>query len=450
MLEYKPHPYQKEAIQHLLEHPKSALFLDMGLGKSSITLSAVEYLINSLESSKVLIVAPKRVASHTWSAEVSKWRNFQSLTVSRIIGNEKQRIAALKTPADIYTISRDMIAWLVHYCIKNYKRWIFDILVLDEMSSFKNHGSMRFKAIKKIAPLTPRLIGLTGTPTPNGLLSMFATMYLLDEGKRLGRTFTEYTNRYFTAGARNGHIIYQHVLKPGADKQIHDAIKDICLSMKAKDYLDLPDRIDVFQEVELSSYERYQEFKKTEVLMLGEDYMLTPVSAPALYSKLLQYCNGAVKTENDKYEVVDDTKLDELLEIIEALDGKPVFVIYQFIADYERIIAKCKAAKKISTDQDIDDFNAGKIAVGLAQIGSLAYGINMQEACCHIVHFGLSWNLELYQQVIARIHRQGQTQKVINTHLIAKGSIEELVKARLEDKAMTQDVLFEALKRHLY
>lgn len=453
MQEYTPHNYQKIAIKHILDNPKAALFLDMGCGKTSITLSAIEYLTNSLEIQKTLIISPKRVTSQSWPAEIAKWRNFESLSYSKVIGTPDQRIAALKVKADIYLISRDNVQWLIHHLIKTTKRFGFDCIVVDESSSFKNVSSMRFKALKKVAPLARRVILLTGTPASNQLLNLYGQLYLLDQGQRLGRTYTEFKDRYFTPGARQGHVVFSYEIRPGAKEQIYVALSDICMSMKAADYLELPPKNDVYEEVTLTSYEKYKEFKKTEVLPMLDGGEITPVNQAAMYSLLLQYCQGAIYRTNDKgekyYEVVDDSKLESLAESVEALDGNPVFIIYQFISDYERIAKKIPGAKKLVTDEDIEAFNRGEIAVGMSQISSLAFGINLQAACHTIFHFGLSWNLELYQQIVARIHRQGQKKPVLNKHFVAKDSIEQLVIERLNKKDITQSELMVALKRHL-
>ena len=447
---YKPHDYQQQAIQHLHDNPSAGLLLEMGLGKSSITLTALEYLINSLQIEKVLIVAPKRVTSVTWKGEIEKWNHLSTLSISRIIGTEKQRIAAYNQPADIYTVSRDNIAWLVHYIIKTAKRFPYDCMVIDELSNFKNSSSMRFKALRKIVPRCQRVIGLTGTPAPNQLLGLWAQVFLLDQGQRLGRTFGAYKDKYFDAGARNGHVVFSYAPKPGAEQQIYEAISDICLSMKASDYLELPERIDVFEEVELQSYERYKEFKRTEVLMLADDHELTPVNAASMYNKLLQYCNGAVYKEDGSYEVVDSAKLDAICEDVESLDGEPVLIGYQFKSDYERMLQRMPHLVKLDSDEKIEAWNRREIAVAVTQIQSLAYGINLQDGGNHIFLYGVGWDLEIYQQFLARIHRQGVKKAVIAKHFIAKNSVEQVVLERLQQKDMTQNRLMEALTRHLY
>ncbi|MFA6087436.1 SNF2-related protein [Mucilaginibacter sp.] len=448
-MEYYPHDYQKRAIKFVIDNPKSSLLLQPGLGKTSISLSAVEYLINSLEVSKVLIVAPVRVASMTWSDEAKKWSHLSSLKVSRLIGSPAQRIKAINTKADIYTISTGNLAWLVHYAIKTWKKWPYDFLIIDESSMFRNPSSMRFKALKKVAPLSSRVTILTGTFVPNGLLGAFGQMYLLDQGKRLGRTFTEYKDRYFKPGQRQGHVIFSWSLKEGADQQIYDAISDISLSMETKDYLDLPPRIDQFEMLELENKERYDEFKKTEVLQLSDDYELTPVSAAAMYSKLVQFSNGCVYKDDGTYEVVDNTKLLALCDDVVELNGEPVLIGYLFRSDYERIIKEIPHAVKLDSDATIARWNKGEIAVAVAQYQSVSHGINLQFGGYNMRLFGLPWDLETLIQFIARMDRQGITRPVVCKYYLGKGTIEELIKERLEGKAKTQDSLMAALKKEL-
>lgn len=446
---YKPHSYQSYAIQHLLDNPAAALWLSVGLGKSSITLTAVEWLLGTLAIDKVLIVAPKRVVAHTWPSELRKWDNLKHLKISVIQGNEKQRIQALYTKADIYAISRDLIAWLVHYIGKNKGKWPFDMLVVDESSNYKNPSAQRFKALKRILPYCRRTVILSGTPSPNGLLGLWSQIYLLDKGERLGRTYGAYKEEFFVAGAQNGHIVFNYYLKKDAERKIFEKISDIALSMDKKDHLlDLPPRYDIYQEVELQSYKRYEQFKKNEVLILKDGFELTPVNAASMYGKLLQYCNGAVYRGDGSYEIVDNSKLEELQEDVEALDGDPVFIVYQFQSDYERFLKAFPGIVKIQSDQQIDDWNAGFIPIACSQIQSLAYGVNLQESGNHLYHFGLGWDLELYQQFCGRLDRMGKKKATINKHFVAKGSIEQLVIERLAGKYDTQEKLMLALKRY--
>jgi SNF2 family DNA or RNA helicase len=446
---YKPHLYQEKGTQHLLDNPYAALFAQVGLGKSIMTLTAIEWLLGTLGVDKPLIIGPKRVISHTWPSEIKKWDHTRHLKISVINGTEKQRIQALYTKADIYAVSRDMIAWLVFYIGKNKGKWPFDAIILDELSNFKNPSAQRFKAIKRILPYCRRVIGLTGTPAPNQLLGLWAQVYLLDKGQRLGPTFGGFKDEYFLPGARQGHIIFNWIPRKDAEEKMFAKISDICLSMKTADYLDLPPRIDIYEEVELQSYERYKEFKETEVLQLSNDFNLTPVNAASMYSKLLQYCNGAVYRGDGSYEVVDNSKLEALAEDVEALDGDPVFIAYQFTSDYERMLKAIPGVKKVSTDQDIDDWNAGKIPVACAQIQSLAYGINLQQGGNHLYFYGLNWDLEVMTQMLGRIDRQGKTKPTIVKYFVVKDSIEQLVIERLAGKHETQEKLMNALKRYL-
>ena len=442
---YKPHEYQEKALQHVLDNPAVGLILDMGLGKTSIVLSALEILINRIEIRKPLIIAPKRICEHTWQAEINKWDHLKKLKLSRIIGTEKQRIAAINTKADIYIISRDNVVWLIRHLARNF---IFDTLIFDESSSFKNRSSQRFKAIRKVN--AKRVMILTGTPAPNGLTDLYAQIFLLDRGERLGRTYSSYIDTYFTPAQRSGHIVFKYKLKPGAAALIHDKIKDICLSMTAADYLELPERMDVIEEVSLDNYAGYIEFKETEVIRLqtGED--ITPVNAAAMYNYLLQYCNGAIYRTDHTYEIVDSTKMDCLIESVEALNGQPVIIFYQFVSDKERILAKLPQARTLDDGQGIDDWNAGKIEVLVLHCLSAGHGINMQDAGIGIFWYGLPWSLEGYRQANARVHRQGRKTPVLIKHFIAKGTMEEMVYKRLQDKGITEDQLIEALKRHLY
>lgn len=446
---YKAHNYQKKAVQKLIENKKFGLFAQVGLGKTIMTLSTLEYLINSLEITRVLIVGPPKVTSHTWKSELNKWDHLSSLNISRLVGTPAQRIKALNKRADIYTISAQNLPWLVHHTIKTYKRNIFDAFVVDESSMFRNPSSMRFKAAKKLAPFSERVIILTGSPAPNKLTGLWSQVYLLDQGKRLGRTYTEFLNRYFVAASKNGHIVYKWELRPGAEQQIYDAISDICLSMKTSDYLDLPPRYDIYESCELTDPQRYKEFKKTEVLTLADDYELTPVSASAMYMKLLQFCNGAIYKPDGSYEVVCNSKLDALVESVEALEGDPVFIVYQFKSDYERIMERIPHAIKIDSDELIDKWNRGEIEVALTQIKSLSHGVNLQDGGNHIFHFGVGNDAESYEQVVGRIDRQGVKKSVINKHFITKDSIEDEVLKNTDEKLTLQERLMAALKRHL-
>lgn len=449
---YKPHNYQSYAIQHILDNDKAGIFMEMGLGKTSVTLTAVEWLLGTLAIDKPLIVAPKRVTSSTWPAEIHKWDHLAHLKISVIQGTEKQRIQAINTPADIYAVSRDNISWMVFYFGKQ-KKWPYDCLILDELSSFKNPSAIRFKALRKIMPYCRRVIGLTGTPSSNSLLDLWAQLYLLDVGQRLGTTIGAYKDKYFIPGSRNGHVVFQYIPKKDAQEQIFEAIGDLCISMKAKDYLDLPPLINIYDEIELENHERYLEFKKTEVLKMADGFELTPVNSAVLYSIMLQYANGAVyryaEDGSRYYEEVDRSKINALVEEIEALQSEPVLIFCQFRSDFTRIKEAIPQAHKLETDQDIIDWNKKLIPVAMAHGQSIGHGLNLQDGGHHIIHFGLNWSLEIYEQSVSRLSRQGNKKSVINKHLICKGTVEELVLERLQNKAFTQQALFDALKRHL-
>lgn len=447
-INFIPHNYQKVSINHILDNDRGALFLDMGLGKTVSTLTAIVRLMENFEVSKILVIAPKLVASQTWPAEVKKWAHTRHLRVSAVTGSPQARLRALRVEADIYTIGRDNVVWLVNTLGRG--GWDFDMLVIDELSSFKNPASQRFKALKKVSYLSPRCVGLTGTPSPNSLLDLWSQVYLLDQGERLGRTITSYREAYFVKNF-NG---FGYTLRKKYESLIHDKIKDICISMTAADYLDLPERIDITKRVNLENYSKYVEFKNEEVLKLSEGGDITPVNAAALYSKLLQFCNGSVYDEDKKYHVVDNTKLEMLEEMVEELQGEPLLVFYSFQSDKDRILKKIKSAvempKGASAGAVLDKWNRREIPVLVAHPASIGHGLNMQDGGRYMVWYGLPWSLELYQQAVGRLDRQGQKRNVMNTRLIAQGSVEEVVLKRLEDKTTTQNDLIEALKKHLF
>jgi SNF2 family DNA or RNA helicase len=453
-MEFKPRDYQKTAIDFTLTNCKSALFLGLGLGKTVITLTVLEELINSFEVKAPLIVAPKRVAENTWGDEIRKWAHTKDLKLSVIAGDRKARERAAVAPADIYVIGRDNIHWLVTWMLQVKKKLLYDMLVLDELSSFKNPSSKRFKAAKKIAGKMQRVIGLTGTPAPNGIGDLWSQIYLLDQGERLGHTVTEFRRNYMSRKF-NG---FGWEPRPGAEVIVKDKIADICLSMKSEDHLDIPERIDIVDRVSLESMAKYKQFVTKKVLELG-GVDITPMNAGTLYMKLLQYANGAVYTSEEdrlqnpdlpKWIEVDNSKLDALEEEIEMLLGEPVLVLYQFKSDLERIQARVKGARVLDTPQDLKDWNAGKISVALCQPQSVAMGLNLQTGGHHMIHYGLGWDLETYQQVVGRLHRSGQTKAVVNKMLIGRNTVEELVLGRLMDKAGVQNDLLEALKKAVY
>lgn len=454
---YRPHPYQEHATAHIIDHPAAGLFLDMGLGKTVSTLTAIDQLINDLfEVTKVLVIAPKRVAEDTWSTECAKWDHLQHLKLSKILGSEAQRKNALRQKADIYIINRENVAWLV---AQYGTAFPFDMVVIDESSSFKNAKSARFKALRQVRPLVSRVVILTGTPVPNGLLDLWPQLYLLDQGERLGKTITSYRERYFTEGKKNGHVVYEYKLRQGdADllgkdyyqKEIYDKIADICISMKAEDYLTLPGRIE--RDVELrfpaKVQQQYQEFERKQVLALEDLDEISAVNAAALTNKLLQFANGAVYDENRNWYEVHKEKLDALEEIIENSNGHPVLIFYSYKHDLERIMHHLKAYKpqELKTSDDIARWNKKQIPVLMAHPASAGHGLNLQAGGNIIVWFGLPWSLELYQQANTRLDRQGQEQVVIIHRLIAKGTMDEDVVRALANKAGGQEALLQAVK----
>lgn len=451
-MKYKPHAYQHYCINRLLSDEALGLFLDMGLGKTVITLTAVNDLkYNQFAISKVLVIAPKKVAEATWSKEAAKWDHLNKLRVVPALGTLAKRIRALNTPADIHVINRENVPWLVEY----YRNaWPFDMVIVDEFSSFKNQQSKRFKALTWVRKHISRIVGLTGTPAPNGLLDVWAQVYLLDEGKRLGDTIGGFRERYFEADQRDRDRIFSYAPKPGADDVIRQLIGDICVSMKAEDYLELPDCTTVVVPVLLDpkAKESYQKLER-EMLLQVDDSMIDAGSAAILTGKLLQLCNGAVYDENREVVEIHDCKIEMFLELIEGLNGKPALVFYNFQHDLARIKKALGGSKlrvrQLKTPQDEDDWNAGLIDILLAHPASAAYGLNLQQGGNHVIWFGLNWSLELYQQANKRLHRQGQTEKVILHHLIVEGGVDEDVMAALDSKSATQANLMEALKARI-
>lgn len=460
---YKPHNYQDFATSHIIDNPITAvdgsgLFIDMGLGKTVATLTAIdELMFNRCEVSKVLVIAPLRVARDTWSDEVVKWDHLQHLRVSVVIGNEAQRKKALAKKADIYTINRENVVWLVtHFG----GAWPFDMTIIDELSSFKSNKAARFKALRRVRPLMTRVVGLTGTPAPNGLIDLWPQLYLLDQGKRLGKTITGYREAYFKQPYRvNGvpisgyEILGDHKenvdLNPSA-QSIFSKIKDICISMKTEDYLDLPERIDTVNEIRLSStvMSQYREFEKKQVLGL-EDAEITAFNAAGLGNKLLQFANGAVYVD-DKHNYVEihNEKIDALGDSIEAANGKPMLVAYSFQSDLARIRKHLKHLKPrlLNSTADMVDWNAGKIPFAVGHSQSLGHGLNLQAGGNLMSWFGLLYSLEYYIQFVKRIHRQGQLKSVTNERILAAETIDFAVLAALDFKDDGQNVLLKALK----
>lgn len=445
-MKYKPHNYQQFATDFILSQSICCLMLDMGLGKTVITLTALWQLaLDSFDVSRVLVIAPKRVAEDTWPKELAKWEHLTGLTSSLVLGSAAERKAALQRKAFLYIINRENVAWLV----KNHY-WDFDMVVIDELSSFKSNKAERFKAMKKVRPMVTRIVGLTGTPAPNTLLDLWPQMYLMDMGQRLGRFIGGFRDRFFLPDKRNREIIYSYNPREGAEDAIYALISDICISMKAADYLDMPERIDNRIEVSMSPKERklYDDFQKDMVLSIGDEE-LDATNAAALSNKLLQMANGAVYGEDKKVIPIHDRKLDALEDLVEAANGKPLLVAYWYKHDLQRIKARFKNARCIDTAKDIGDWNAGQIPLALIHPASAGHGLNLQDGGCTIVWFGLTWSLELYQQLNARLWRQGQKHTVVIHHIVTKGTHDEDVMRALENKDTRQSALIEAVRARI-
>ncbi len=448
---YRPYDYQIRATQFVREHPYCGLLLDMGRGKSVITLTAIQEMIEDCEISRILVVAPKKVAESTWTAEASKWEHLEGLRVAKVMGTEKQRRLALAKEADIYVIGRDNFVWLVG---QYGGRLPFDVMVIDELTSFKNSKSQRFKAMRIARPSVSRVIGLTGTPAPNGLIDLWGQVYCLDMGERLGKSLTKYREKYFTTHKWN-NIVVRCDVRDGCDRTIRDSISDICLSMQAKDYLQLPEIMINTVRVELppAVREAYTKFEREKVLDFsadhdGESSNILANSAAGLMNKLAQFSNGAVYDDDRNVHEVHSEKVDRLAEIVEAANGESVLVFYQFKHDIPRIQSRLKGYKVIvyEGDRQLRDWNEGKIDVLLAHPASTAYGLNMQQGGHYIVWFGTGWDLELYQQANARLHRQGQQKPVIVYELVGAGTVDERASSAIREKKNKQQSLLDSLK----
>lgn len=454
MREFIPHKYQLTAINHVINVPKCGLFLDMGLGKTVSTLTAIKELkYNRFQVNKVLIIAPKKVAEGTWSKEKDKWNHTKDFRVSLVLGSQQKRIKALSVNADLYIINRENIPWLVDYLRND---WYFDTVVIDESSSFKNSRSKRFKALKMVLPKINRLIELTGTPSPNGVEDLWAQIYLLDQGTRLEKYITHFRAKYMEPNKRNRSQIFDYKIKDGVYDSIINKISDICISMKSEDYLELPDLSYNEIPVILNDKARrdYDKMERDFVLELeGAEDEITAVNAAALSNKLLQISNGAVYDSSGIYTEVHDAKIEAFLELVERLQGKSLLVFYNFQHDRDRIKRVLEKSdlvvKELKTTQDEDDWNAGKIDILLTHPASAAYGLNLQEGGNHVCWFGLSWNLEHYQQANKRLHRQGQKEKVIIHHLVTQGTRDEDVMRALDNKAGVQEEIMQSLKARI-
>lgn len=454
MNENNLHHYQKYSVDFAVDHPYCALFLDMGCGKTVSTLTAINRLMfEDLEINKVLVIAPKRVAEDTWTKEAAKWDHLKHLRISRVLGTERQRKDALRADADIFVINRENVCWL----IAQYRGTLpFDMLIIDELSSFKSPKAQRFKALRMVRPQFSRVVGLTGTPAPNGLTDLWSQIYLLDQGERLGKTVTGYRQKYFRPGRSNGQVVFDYKLLDGSEEAIYRRISDICVSMKAEDYLELPPRMDHSVEVTLPSpvQAQYENFEKEEILKILEqekENTISAANAAALTNKLLQFSNGAIYDGDRAVHELHEAKLDALEEIVEAANGEPVLVFYSFRHDIGRIKRKLKdyRPRELVDSKDIDDWNAGKIQVLLAHPAGAGHGLNLQKGGNIIVWFGLTWSLELYQQANARLHRQGQTRPVQVYHLLASGTMDEDVIKAISGKADKQEALMQAVKARI-
>ena len=449
-MQYEPHEYQSFATDYIEHHPISALLIDMGLGKTVITLTALfDLLFDSFEIHKVLVVAPLRVGLISWPDELKKWEHLHFLKSSIVIGTEMERLKALKAKADIYIINRENLEWLV---MKSGYKFDFDTVVIDELSSFKNGRSKRHKALMQVRPYVKRIIGLTGTPAGNGLMDLWAEFKCLDYGSRLGRFITRYREEYFIPDKRNGMVVFSYKPQYGAEARIYSKISDITISMKAIDHLRMPDLIEVERQVELDDHELglYKELVEEMVLEL-KDKEITSANAAVLTGKLLQIANGAIYTDSGEMVEIHDRKLDELEDIIEAANGKPLLVAYWFRHDLERIKKRLDKLgvvyKTLDKPENIRQWNDKELQVGLIHPASAGHGLNLQSGGNTLVWFGLTWSLELYQQTVARLYRQGQKSgSVVVMHIIAKGTMDELVLKALKDKDMTQSRLIDAVK----
>lgn len=446
-MRYNAHDYQKYATKFILQHPIAAVFLEMGLGKSVITLTALfDLILDQFIIGKVLVIAPLRVARDTWPSEIQKWDHLKGLTYSVVVGTAAERKAALMQQADVYIINRENVDWLINKSGIPFK---FDMIVIDELSSFKSWQAKRFKSLLKVRPFVKRIVGLTGTPSSNGLMDLWAEFRVLDLGQRLGRYITHYRNAYFTPDKRNAEVIFSYKPLPGAEEQIYKRIEDITISMKSCDYLKLPECVINEVPVYMSEKEQdiYDRFRDDMVAKI-KDKEIDAVNAAVLSGKLLQMANGAVYDDEKNSLLIHDRKLDALEDLIEGANGKPVLVAYWYQHDAERIKSRFDV-REIKTSKDITDWNNGDIPVAIIHPASAGHGLNLQTGGSTLIWFGLTWSLELYQQTNARLHRQGQTDTVAIHHIIAKGTIDENVMKALRQKEKTQNALIDAVKANL-
>lgn len=440
-MNFVPHKYQEKAIDFIQDNDVAMLILDMGLGKTVITLTAISELIASGEVTKVLVVAPLRVARDTWKQEVDKWEHLKWLKLSVAVGNAKDRIKAFSTDSDIYITNRENIPWLLTN-IKSAPK--FDMIVIDELSSFKNHSSQRFKCLRKIKKPNTRMVGLTGTPCSNGLMDLFAEVGILDDGKHLGRYVTHFRANYFD---KYGNWTF--VLKPGAEEAIYKAIEPISISMKAVDYLDMPELINMYDYVDMNGEEQkiYKKLKEEFILPLADNTVIDASSAATLSSKLSQLASGFLYDEEKRIHEVHKHKVEALKDIIEEAQGEPILIAYWYKADLKRILSEVPNAKELNSSNDFDEWNKGKIEVALIHPASAGHGLNLQSGGNVICWYGITWSLELYEQTIGRLYRQGQkNSSVIVRHILTRGTIDEKVIKALREKDTTQKALIDAIK----
>lgn len=450
-MKYVPHEYQKYAEEFLLAKSAAALFLEVGLGKTVITLTAInELMYNRFEVQRVLVIAPLRVAN-VWSAECQKWDHLKHLRLSKILGTKDERVRAVNRKADIYIINRENVEWLVELYGGSFP---YDMVVLDELSSFKSSSSKRFRAMRKVRPLIKRIVGLTGTPAPNGLIDLWSQVYLLDMGERLGKTLGGYRGRYFVPDKRSRSVVFSYKPRAEAEELIYQKLSDLCVSMKAVDYIKMPERIDNFLEVRLSEKEAaiYRQLERDALLPFA-DGDIDAASAAVLAGKLLQMANGAVYDENGAVKHIHQRKLEALEDLYEASNGKPILIFYAYRHDRDRLHKYFQGVGvtpgTIDTSRDIEGWNAGKIPVAIAHPASAGHGLNLQAGGSTIIWFGLTWSLELYQQANGRLYRQGQKQTVVIHHILAKDTIDHRVMAALDNKDTGQSALIEAVRARL-
>ena len=452
-MKYSPHEYQSYATDFIINHPAAAILLDMGLGKSVITLSAIfDLCLDSFLVRKVLVIAPLRVARDTWPTEIEKWDHLRGLTYSVAVGSEVERKAALRQRVSVYIINRENVSWLIE---ESGLPFDYDMVVIDELSSFKSYQAKRFRSLLKVRPNVKRLVGLTGTPSSNGLMDLWAEYRLIDMGERLGRYITHYRNRYFTPDKRNGQVVFSYKLLPGAEEQIYEKIGDITISMRSRDYLQLPECIYNEVPVELSDQEleTYETLKKELVVSLGENE-IDASNAASLANKLSQMANGAVYADGDKFICIHDRKLDALEDLLEAANGKPVLIAYWYKHDLERIEERLHRlhipSSRMDSSESVARWNRGELPVGLIHPASAGHGLNLQYGGSTFIWFGLTWSLELYQQCVCRLYRQGQSEGTVTIiHLISQGTIDEKIMKALSEKDNTQASLIDAVKAEI-